>query len=280
LRGFGFAVFLLFAIFATNNSVCVASAVEAVSVTLPSEIPFKIVLPKNGGEGYIDSQKFWITNNGAVGVEILLDNAWVNIENKEDFSVSDEETLPNLGNSMHLKLICEQSNASGGALSSDYVLTGTPRTTHAYWLESGESASFRIGGLASERGETRWAETTVTVSVCFGIAAAFEVPEAEETVAEPDAEMPEVVESEIVTPEVPEPGVEESETDGDAENDPASGPEAMDAGDSDSDDTDSDVRPTASTETDSEQFPIAETDSEPLPTAETETGHGSSPGDE
>jgi hypothetical protein len=140
-----------------------------VSLTLPSEIPFNLVLPKNGGVGYVTSKEFWITNNGSGGIEVTLDSARVNIDNIDSFALVNNAPLPENGSNLYLSLICTQNGNS-----TSYVLADTPSTTHSYWLESGESASFRMDGLVSERGETVWSETTVTVSLCFTVMTSLE----------------------------------------------------------------------------------------------------------
>jgi hypothetical protein len=147
---------------------CLAAETEAelnqVSVVLPSEIPFSLVLPRNGGVGFVESDEFYITNNGAYGLEVTLNDAQVSLLDTESFSIAYNNLLPDNGNYLYPELICTQNGSA-----SNYPLTASPQATHTYRLGSGESASFRISGTVSEREELAWSETTVTVSVCFAV---------------------------------------------------------------------------------------------------------------
>jgi hypothetical protein len=151
----------------------------AVSLTLPAEIPFRLALPRNGGAGYVDSREFWITNNGEDAAALTLDEARVHIADEARFALSRDASLPGDGSYLYLTLVCAQNGAE-----KTYVLTDSPQTTHTYWLESGESASFRISGAVSERGDFAWSDTRVTVSLTFSI----EVPPAIAGAAEETAQ--------------------------------------------------------------------------------------------
>jgi hypothetical protein len=131
-----------------------------VSLLLPNEIPFSIVIPRYGGLGFVESDEFYITNNGEYGIEVTLDNAQVILFDRESFSIATNSRLPDSGNCIYLELICTQNDTV-----NTYPLTDYPQTTHTYWLESGESAAFCISGTVSEYDEVKWSETRVMVSI-------------------------------------------------------------------------------------------------------------------
>jgi hypothetical protein len=163
-----------------------AAEVESspVSILLPSEIPFNLILPQNGGVGFVDSDAFRIANNGPEAVTITLDAARVHLADPEHFTLATDGSLPAHGNDLYLYFDCIAP--SGDA--ARYILTDTPTTTHSFWLEGGESATFQIGGVVSERGDAAWSDTTVTVSVCFTVVAPF-APIEEAEILEPEEEI-------------------------------------------------------------------------------------------
>jgi hypothetical protein len=149
---------------ATQEPVTAQTVQDLVSVMLPYEMPFSLVLPRNGGIGFVESKEFFIKNNGANSVEVTLDDVYIHIDDTVNFALMAYEPLPEEGNSLYVILTCTQGEAA-----SEYVLSDTPSETHSFWLEIGESVSFSISGMVSEYDEFSWSDTMVSISVRFAI---------------------------------------------------------------------------------------------------------------
>jgi hypothetical protein len=143
---------------------------EGISAVLPDSIPFDIVLPENGGEGFVNSEMFWISNDGPNAIGVTLSAVRLSISDTEAFSIADSENLPQEGNNIRLSLVCTQNG-----VSETYAVTDIPRTAHTFWLAGGEDASFRMCGAVNELGEKPWSETGVTISLCFAVVSLEEV---------------------------------------------------------------------------------------------------------
>jgi hypothetical protein len=170
---------------------------EKVNLVLPSEVPFDIVLPSTGGEGFVRSQEFRITNNGSGRVRVTLASLYVHIEDGEYFAVSeDENPLDTEGSAIHMYLLCSQ-----GAPVERYVLSEIPRDAHTYLLESGESGVFRMGGTVRESKDAPWSNTKVKVSLRFDVDSSD--ADAASRIAElPDSENANAEDSDTATPEI------------------------------------------------------------------------------
>ncbi|MDR1204440.1 MAG: hypothetical protein LBL26_03025 [Peptococcaceae bacterium] len=94
------SIIMLFVFNARTSETAYASGETnnlAAFLTLPSEIPFRLMLPRNGGAGYVDSREFWITNNGEDVVALALDRVRVHIADGEFFALSYDESFPGDG---------------------------------------------------------------------------------------------------------------------------------------------------------------------------------------
>ena len=154
------------------------SAKDIISVSLPSELPFSLILPREGGVGIVDSNDFWITNNNTSEVIVTLENAKVSISDPVNYMLAGSLPLPDYGSALYMTLICTQNG-----VSEEYPIFETPRTAHTFHLEGGESVSFRISGAVSERGDASWAATEAAVSLSFMIS---EVNQHYETIEKTD----------------------------------------------------------------------------------------------
>ncbi|MCL2215916.1 MAG: hypothetical protein FWB91_02725 [Defluviitaleaceae bacterium] len=165
------------------------------SVMLPADIPFAIVLSAQGGEGFIFSEIFTITNHGYDPIDVALCTAKIIIDDPEFFSLYESYYLPEYGNYMYFILTIAHNSpttyneaivplthtetiAYTEAIAYfhsvyEYVLTDYPVTTRHFTLESGQSMYFWFDGVVSEQGPIPWSSTTVTVSTSFDIMAAY-----------------------------------------------------------------------------------------------------------
>jgi hypothetical protein len=134
---------------------------DIIVVTLPSNVPFWLKLPSHGW-GIVGSNNFYISNNMEHPVTVALGSAHVTVSDREGFTVSDTRMLPDYGNNIFMELICTQ-----GDISARYALSEAAVDTHVFFLEGGETASFRFGGAVNELGEKTWSENIVTVSIYF-----------------------------------------------------------------------------------------------------------------
>jgi hypothetical protein len=151
---------------------------DDMDVTVPRELPFQIVLLKDGGGGFVTSDKFFITNNGEVNVRVLLADVQVHILNNDEFSLLSDPQLPMTGNSINMSLICKQNN-----LTERYVISESPADTYEYTLAPGESATFEFDGTVGEFGDIPWFTTNVVASVRFVLNSEIsEAPLLDETV--------------------------------------------------------------------------------------------------
>jgi hypothetical protein len=238
---------LLGAVFATdtdrieNDAGRDETSLDDVSVTLPADIPFNIVLPKNGGKGFVDSKAFQITNNGANPIGVTLGAVQLSVSNIEAFSISDSEILPDEGNNIYVSLICVQDG-----VSEAYAVTGKPRVAHTFWLAGGESAEFRIGGTVNERGETPWSASIVTISLRFTVVNLDGNLSNEPEEAETDAEAP--LETNTAPEVLPEFG---TEIPPEQEADTPSTPEAQ---------PETETPPTSETQPGTETLPVSKTE--------------------
>jgi hypothetical protein len=141
-----------------------ASDESLISLTLPGDIPFTLVLPSCGADGFVHSETFQITNNGLAPVFVTLENVKVEIDNPESFAIVTKKPLHEQENNLYMMLVCTQNG-----VSTEYALTAHPKITHTYLIEPGESVHFQFTGTVSQGGELSWDETTKTVFIHFAV---------------------------------------------------------------------------------------------------------------
>lgn len=138
------------------------SSTDIVSVTLPSELPFRLILPKNGGTGFVDSDTYLVTNTGSNAISFAVKDVFVSLSDNEHFFVGSGEQLPDDGNQLNLTLNC-----SAYGETTVYTLSEVPQDTFSCVLGAGESMSLWFGGIVSERTKFAWGDISVCVSIRF-----------------------------------------------------------------------------------------------------------------
>jgi hypothetical protein len=200
------AALVLLAQASTLGAAATVSDDSLISLTLPGKIPFTLVLPNCGADGFIQSDTFRISNNGPTPILVTLESVRLKIEDSDLFAIVDEEPLPEHGNSLYMLLVCTQNE-----VSTEYVITAESKTAHTYLLEPGESAYFRFAGTVSQRGGSYWGDTQKTVFIRFTAMSIDEEPH-----PEPSGELddPEQLEPGDTTPDDTGNGADAYENDG------------------------------------------------------------------
>jgi len=139
------------------------------SVTLPTSVPFRMLLPEEGGWGIVNSDTFYIVNNEAVAMYISINAAHITIDAAQHFYVSETNELPNWGNNINMTLIYNYGDYYGR-----YTLSKSPQYVHTFRLEGGESASFHFAGVLNELLSIRWADTNINVHLSFNWTSVYE----------------------------------------------------------------------------------------------------------
>jgi len=134
---------------------------DILSVELPYNLPFFIVVPRIKGAGFIYSEEFTITNYSDAPVLVTLDNIFVTIANPDTFIlVQDKSKIDDTeSNFIFVSLICTEDG-----FSNEYILSSEAQIIHTYYLESEASVSFYLSGVVTQRDDILWDETTVTIS--------------------------------------------------------------------------------------------------------------------
>jgi len=133
-----------------------------INLTLPSELPFSLIIPQNGDTGFIYSDDFIITNNGDSSIIVELNDVFLRIEDKESFSISPKANLPDYGNNIHFILNIIKSSETHG-----FIIDDTPQTLKSFLINSGESIKLNITGTINERSHTAWEDTSIYLTVVF-----------------------------------------------------------------------------------------------------------------
>jgi len=137
---------------------------DIVNLQLPSDLPFNLVVPKNGFTGIVYSNVFEVTNHDETAVSVKFDNVRAEIEDNISFSLSDSPQLPEDGNNLHLVLAIIHNGSS-----KEHILSNEPQALDTFLIESGETVYLQISGTVNQRGNAAWDETLVTLSIVFAI---------------------------------------------------------------------------------------------------------------
>lgn len=145
---------------------------DSISITFPTHLPFRIMIFENMGIGYIESDKFYITNHEEEAIFLAFENVSIAVSNSFDFFISSNEILPEDGNHIHMALVVLQHETS-----KNYVLCEIPIDTQAFQLEAGESIAFYFNGHINAFGDMSWTNTLVTVKVSYTFERVDSTPE-------------------------------------------------------------------------------------------------------
>jgi hypothetical protein len=153
---------------------------DILDVLLPDALPFDVVIFSGTGKGVIASPEFRIENRNSFPVRIALCDARVDTTDKDVFRVRPDENLPEEGNNLCIRMICDDGTSSASAVFG----TDPGGTDFVYALEGGASGSLRFEGAVNEYGDAAWGDTAVRVSLRFEITSAAPPEEIADDTAE------------------------------------------------------------------------------------------------